>query len=167
MWSTNTGGRSTSSNAYCLYASAKYTQGGYGPVYNAPGSTTYSSGYNFKVFDKTCNALYETNAGTGSNGYCNKCSTDGTNALFGGQTLNSLSNPNLPLTDGYTLAMQPDGNFVFKRSDGVPLFSSNTWVGGSNAFSATLQNDGNLVIKKGSVSVWSTGTGRSTTGKYW
>ncbi|MFJ9769763.1 hypothetical protein ACIRVF_00765 [Kitasatospora sp. NPDC101157] len=63
--------------------------------------------------------------------------------------------------DGWTadLVYQPDGNLVLYRSDGQPLWASNT--AGQLAFRASMQDDGNFVLYQPDGSpYWATGTNR-------
>lgn len=53
---------------------------------------------------------------------------------------------------------QDDGNLVVYRSDGLPLWASNT--DGNGASVLILQNDGNLVLyrQRDGVPIWASGT---------
>ncbi|MEH1166521.1 hypothetical protein V6V47_14160 [Micromonospora sp. CPCC 205539] len=58
----------------------------------------------------------------------------------------------------HRLINQSDGNLVLYRSDGTVVWSSNTWSSGPSTL--TVQNDGNLVLRRNSDSfpVWSSRT---------
>ena len=54
------------------------------------------------------------------------------------------------------LSVQPDGNAVLYRSNGAAVWSTGT-SSGSGSVRMVMQNDGNLVVYRGSRATWSSG----------